>query len=92
MSFTKMVGMAQIAQEIVHPAPAAFRHQHEIDRHGGDHEIAVDLAVQDQGLAVGRFIGVVGGQGLGRGRRGGAGRQRPGPQTATISALTARMH
>ena len=70
-------GQAEIAQEIMHPAPAAVRHQQEIDRHGGNHDIAVDLAVEDQGVRGWSLIGIVGGQRLGA--RAAWRRRRPGP-------------
>jgi hypothetical protein len=37
-------GQAEIAQEIVHPAPAAISYQYEINGEGGDNDIAVKLA------------------------------------------------
>jgi hypothetical protein len=69
-------GQRQVAQKIMHPAPAAFRHQDEVDSHGGDDDVLVDLAVEFQRVAVGLFIGVIGRQRLGRARRGGAACQR----------------
>src|SRR6185295_14843572 len=57
-----------VLQKVVHRFAAAVRDDEEIGPYGRDDEVFVDLAVELECVAVGGFIGVIGGQCVGAGR------------------------